>query len=109
MFHYCTFVERRLLLAAYLRGVCDPESAAFGCNKSTEKDDQGRLSTIDAPPIRGSALFVVIRPLSWLFAFTLMESFLCACNSVCGSGILLLQCALHNMNGPLNWSRWLKH
>ncbi len=38
--------------------VCDPESAAFGCNKSTNKDEQGRLSTIDAPPIRGSALFV---------------------------------------------------
>ena len=109
MFHYCTFVERRLLLAAYLRGVCDPESAAFGCNKSTKKDEQGRLSAIDAPPIRGSALFVAIRPLSWLFAFTLTESFLCACNSVCGSGILLLQCALHNMNGPPNWSRWLKH
>ena len=33
MFHYRTFVERRLLLAAYLAWVCDPESAAFGCNK----------------------------------------------------------------------------
>ena len=109
MFHYCTFVERRLPLAAYLWGVCDPESAAFGCNKSTNKDDQGRVSAIDAPAIRGSALFVAIRPLSWLFAFTLTESFLCACNSVCGSGILLLQCAFHNMNGPPNWSRWLKH
>ena len=109
MFHYCTFVERRLPLAAYLWGVCDPESAAFGCNKSTKKDEQGRRSTIDAPPIRGSALFVAIRPLSWLFAFTLTESFLCACNLVCRSGILLLQCALHNMNDPPNWSRWLKH
>jgi hypothetical protein len=109
MFHYCTFVERRLLFAAYLPWVCDPESAAFGCNKSTNKDEQGNLSTIDAPPIRDSAFFAASRPLSWLFAFTLTESFLCACNFVCGSGILLLQCAFHNMNGPPNWSRWLKH
>src|SRR6266567_8604444 len=34
--------------------VCDPESAAFGCNKSTNKDEQGRLSTIDVLSIRGS-------------------------------------------------------
>ena len=34
MFHYRIFVERRLLFAAYLPGVCDPESAAFGCNKN---------------------------------------------------------------------------
>ena len=89
--------------------VCDPESAAFGCNKSTNDDEQCRLSTTDAPPIRGSALFVAIRPLSWLFAFTLTESFLCACNLACRSGILLRQCAFQNMNGPPNWSRWLKH
>ena len=68
MFHYCFVVERRLLLAAYLRGVCDPESAALGCNKSTKKDEQGRLSTMDAPPIprfgfmRGnSSVIVVVR------------------------------------------------
>jgi hypothetical protein len=64
---------------------------------------------MDAPPIRGSVLFVAIRPLSWLFAFILTESGLCACNLVHGSGILLLQCAFHNMNAPQNWSRWLKH
>jgi hypothetical protein len=109
MFHYCIFVERRLPLAASLRGVCDPESAAFGCNKSTKKDEQGRPSTIAPPPIRGSALFVAIRPLSWLFAFTLKESGLCACNPIYDSGILLLQCAFHNMNALPNWSRWLKH
>jgi hypothetical protein len=62
MFHYYTFVERRLLFAAYLAWVCDPESAAFGCNKSTNKDEQCRLSTTDTTPIRGSALFAVIRP-----------------------------------------------
>src|SRR5277367_5622062 len=89
--------------------VCDPESAAFGCNKSTNKDEQGRLFTTDATPIHGSALFAGIRPLSWWFAFTLTESFLCACNFAFGSGILLLQCAFHNMNAPPNWSRWLKH
>jgi hypothetical protein len=77
---------------------CDPESAAFGCNKSTNKDEQGRLSTTDAPPIRGSALFVAIRPLSWLFAFTRTESFLCACNLVCGSVILLVQYAFQIVN-----------
>jgi hypothetical protein len=109
MFHYCIFVERRLLFAAYLRGSATPESAAFGCNNSTNKDEQGRLSTTDATPIRGSALFAVIRPLSWWFALTLTESFLCACNFASGSGILLLQCAFHNMNAPPNWSRWLKH
>ena len=69
-------LARWLLFAAYLRGSATPERAAFGCNKSTNKDEQGRLSTTDAPPIRGSALFVAIRPLPWLFAFTRTESFL---------------------------------
>lgn len=83
-------------------GVCDSESAAFGCNKSTNKDEQGRLSTIDVLSIRGSLDFVAIRPLSWLFAFNLTESGLCACNFVHSSGILLLQCAFHSMNDPRN-------
>ena len=109
MFHYCNFVERRLPFAAYLRGSATPKAQPSAATKATNKDDQCRLSTTDAPPIRGSALFVAIRPLSWLFAFTLTESFLYACNLVCGSGILLLQCAFHNMSAPRNWSRWLKH
>ena len=100
MFHYCTFVERRLLFAAYLRGSATPKAQPSAATTSTNKDEQGRLSTIDAPPIRGSALFVVIRPLSWLFAFTLTESFLCACNLVNESGILLLQCAFHIHERP---------
>lgn len=108
MFHYCTFVERRLLFAAYLRGSPTPKAQPSAATKSTNKDEQGRLSAIDVPSTRGSALFVAIRPLSWLFAFNLTESFLCACNLVCGSGILLLQCAFHNMNDLPNWSPWLK-
>lgn len=76
MFHYCTFRRKTAAFRSLPLWVCDPESAAFGCNKSTNKDEQGRLSPTDAPHIRGSALFVVVRPLSWLFAFTLTESFL---------------------------------
>src|SRR6202021_2888116 len=109
MFHYCIFVERRLLLAAYLRGSATPKaqpSAATKARRKTKKADYPQSMRLRSV-VR--LLFVVIRLLSWLFAFTLTESFLCACNSVCGSGILLLQCALHNMNGPPNWSRWLKH
>jgi hypothetical protein len=49
---------------------------------------------------------VAIRPLSWLFAFTRRESFLCVYNFVCRSGILLVQCALHILNVCPNWSRW---
>src|ERR1700677_2529184 len=108
MFHYCSFLEDGCF-CSLPPWVFDPKSAAFGCKKNPKKSEKGKLSTMDAPPIRGSALCVAIRPLSWLFAFTLTESFLCACNLSWGSEILLLQCAFHNMNGPPNWSRWLKH
>ena len=55
---------------------------------------------MDAPPIRGSASCVAIRPLSWLFAFTLTESFLCACNLSCGSGILFTAMCISQHERP---------
>lgn len=45
--------------------------------KHEQRLEQDRLSAIDTPPILGSALFVEIRPLPCLFAFTLTKSFLC--------------------------------
>jgi hypothetical protein len=53
MFHYCSFLEDGCF-CSLPPWVFDPKSAAFGCNKSTNEDEQGRLSTMDAPPIRGS-------------------------------------------------------
>ena len=41
MFHYCIFVERRLLFAAYLRASATRESAAYGCNKARTKTNKG--------------------------------------------------------------------
>src|SRR3984885_12431275 len=105
MFHYCTFAKRRLLFAAYLHGSSTPKAQPSAATKSTNKDEQGRLSTTDAAPILDSALFVAIRPLSWLFAFTLTESFLCTCDLACKSGILLMQCSFQRMNVHPNWSR----
>jgi hypothetical protein len=77
--------------------VCDPESAALDCNKSANKAEYPRLMRLRSVVRLYSWQFVLCRG---CFAFILTESFLCACNFVCGSGILLVQCAFHLTNVP---------
>jgi hypothetical protein len=69
-------------------GLRPQQSAACGCNKSAMKDEQRQLSTTDASQSGDSSLFVIVRPLSWLFAFIPAESSLFACNMTGSSGIL---------------------
>ena len=40
MFHYCTFVERRLLFAAYLRGSATPKAQPSAATKARTKTNK---------------------------------------------------------------------
>ena len=100
MFHYCITQGRRLQDSLPPSGLRPSESAACGCNKSTMKDEQRRLSTTDTSQSGDSSLFVLVRPLSCLFAFIPPESSLFACNLTGSSGILLLQCAFATDRPP---------
>src|SRR5882757_6446577 len=60
MFHYCNFVERRLLLAAYLRGSATPKAQPSAATKARRKTNKA-----DYP--RSMHLRSVVRLCSWQF------------------------------------------
>src|SRR6266851_4930259 len=71
MFHYCTFVERRLLFAAYLRGSATPKaqpSAATKARTTTNKADYSRSMRLRSVVRLYSWQFVLCRGCSPLFS-----------------------------------------
>src|SRR5260370_34708815 len=81
MFHYCPFVERRLLFAAYLRGSATPKAQPSAATKARRKTNKA-----DYP--RSMRLRSVVRLYSWQFVLCRGCSPLLSRNRSCALAIL---------------------